>query len=297
MLGVRQWRHVALRHGAFCVSRQHKLCLWWLDYEKSLFFVGPSSKTPVTRKWPRAWLKARDGKFLLVLPPPFLASRAIPLLNLKKKGDCLHSSDDQRCLQSVNHKQFPIQMTQDNKHNKWLEILDFQPKLLWRRPTKILRERRRRRQQEAAESIENIAQYSEGNVVNTATTNMYRGSHKIRQLHCKWSRGSLGENTDCRRFKKWWGDQATLTVYSKIIFFDATIGSNGYTICTMHVKNSFPTDWGQPISLYTINRGRISLVGRTLDCRRGGRGFSSRGRTNTQGLKINLEMKVPYLFE
>ena len=150
MLGVRQWRHLALRHGAFCVSRQHKLCLWWLDYEKSLFFVGPSSKTPVTRKWPRAWLKARDGKFLLVLPPPFLASRAIPLLNLKKKGDCLHSTDDQRCLQSVNHKQFPIQMTQDNKHNKWLEILDFQPKLLWRRPTKILRERRRRRQQEAA---------------------------------------------------------------------------------------------------------------------------------------------------
>ena len=25
-------------------------------------------------------------------------------------------------------------------------------------------------------------------------------------------------NTDCRRFKKRWGDQATLTVYSKIIF-------------------------------------------------------------------------------
>ena len=55
-----------------------------------------------------------------------------------------------QCLQSVNHEQFPIQMTQDNKHNKWLEILDFQPKLLWRTPTKIHRERRRRRQQEAA---------------------------------------------------------------------------------------------------------------------------------------------------
>ena len=61
------------------------------------------------------------------------------------------------------------------------------------------------------------------------------------------------ENTDCRRFKKRWGDQATLTVYSKIIFFDATIGSNSYTICTMHVKNIFPTDWGQPISLYTMS--------------------------------------------
>ena len=62
-----------------------------------------------------------------------------------------------------------------------------------------------------------------------------------------------GRNTDCRRFKKRWGDQATLTVYSKIIFFDATIGSKSYTICTMHVKNIFPTDWGQPISLYTMS--------------------------------------------
>ena len=35
---------------------------------------------------------------------------------------------------------------------------------------------------------------------------------------------------------------ATLTVYSKIIFFDATIRSNSYLICTMHVKNIFPTD-------------------------------------------------------
>ena len=37
------------------------------------------------------------------------------------------------------------------------------------------------------------------------------------------------ENTDCRRFKKRWGDQATLTVYTKITFFDTTIGSNSYT--------------------------------------------------------------------
>ena len=32
--------------------------------------------------------------------------------------------------------------------------------------------------------------------------------------------------------------------------------------------------------------GRISLVSRALYCRAGGRGFDSRGRTNTQGLKI-----------
>ena len=28
-------------------------------------FLGPSSKTPKTRKWPRAWLKARDGRALV----------------------------------------------------------------------------------------------------------------------------------------------------------------------------------------------------------------------------------------
>ena len=128
---------------------------------------------------------------------------------------CVYSSMKQ-CLQSVNHEQSSIQMTQNNKHNKWLQILDFQPKLLWRTPTKIHRERRGRRQQKAA---------------------------------CKAQRTSLSTT------KKRLEDQATLTGYSKITFFDATIGSNGYTICTMHVKNILPTDWGQPISLYTRGGG------------------------------------------
>ena len=77
---------------------------YWLDYEQSLFFLGPSRKTPETHKWPRAWLKSRDGRgfFLLGLPPSFLASRgfaaqrwrarALPFLNLKKKRDCSQSS-------------------------------------------------------------------------------------------------------------------------------------------------------------------------------------------------------------
>ena len=43
----------------------------------------------------------------------------------------------------------------------------------------------------------------------------------------------------------------------KIIFFDVTIGSKSYTICTMHVKNIFPTDWGQPISLYTLSNNEF----------------------------------------
>ena len=33
-----------------------------LDYEQSLFFLGPSSKTRETRKWPRGLLKARDRR-------------------------------------------------------------------------------------------------------------------------------------------------------------------------------------------------------------------------------------------
>ena len=82
---------------------------YWLDYEQSLLFLGPSRKTPETHKWPRAWLKSRDGRgfFLLGLPPSFLASRgfsalrlraqrsrarALPFLNLKKKRDCSQSS-------------------------------------------------------------------------------------------------------------------------------------------------------------------------------------------------------------
>ena len=47
-----------------------------LDYEQSLFFLGPSSKTPVTRKWPCAWLKARYGS-------PRFSCRAASLLNAR----------------------------------------------------------------------------------------------------------------------------------------------------------------------------------------------------------------------
>ena len=46
-----------------------------------------------------------------------------------------------------------VQMTQNGKHKKLLEILageDFPSKLLWRTPTKIHRERKRRRQQETS---------------------------------------------------------------------------------------------------------------------------------------------------
>jgi len=38
--------------------------------------------------------------------------------------------------------------------------------------------------------------------------------------------------------------------------------------------------------LEIILHGRISSVGRMFDCGVGGRGFDSRGRTSTQGLKV-----------
>ena len=45
------------------------------------------------------------------------------------KAYCIYSSSVKQCLPSVNHEQFPMQMT--HKHNKWLQILaegDFPPK-------------------------------------------------------------------------------------------------------------------------------------------------------------------------
>ena len=72
-----------------------------VDYEQSLFFLGPSSKTPEIRKWPRAWLKARDGRGTtrerLAAKPEAaalvsLARVQLPLLNLKKKRDYSQSS-------------------------------------------------------------------------------------------------------------------------------------------------------------------------------------------------------------
>ena len=64
-----------------------------VDYEQSLFFLGPSSKTPKTRKWPRAWLKARDEGVFFSSRAAALASqlsraRGLPLLNPKKKKGC-----------------------------------------------------------------------------------------------------------------------------------------------------------------------------------------------------------------
>ena len=74
-----------------------------IDYEQSLFFLGPSiKKSPRHANYhARDWRRER-GETLLGLPPSFLASRGfaarrsrarvLPLLNLKKKRGCLQSS-------------------------------------------------------------------------------------------------------------------------------------------------------------------------------------------------------------
>ena len=172
MLGVRQWRHVALRHGAFCVSRQHRH-----------FYV------------------------------------------LFIKGWCVYSSMKQ-CLQSLNYEQFPIQMT---KNNKWLEILDFQPKLVWRTSTEIHRLRRRRRQQVAAGKAQRT---SLSTAKATSSTQRPQTCTEVATKYYNYTANGADEEREHRpptlqKAEKAMGRwQATLTVYSKIIFFDATIGSN-----------------------------------------------------------------------
>ena len=67
---------------------------------------------------------------------------------------CVYSSSVKQCLPSVNHEQFPMQLT--HKHNKWLQILakgrfSTETPLEQERRLQIQREQRgRRRQQETA---------------------------------------------------------------------------------------------------------------------------------------------------
>ena len=60
-----------------------------LDYKQSFFFLGPSSKTRETRKWPRAWLMARDAFYFLVrlLLSSTLARAFTPLTKSEEKRE------------------------------------------------------------------------------------------------------------------------------------------------------------------------------------------------------------------
>ena len=130
--------------------------------------------------------------------------------------------------------------------NKWLEILagkDLQTKLRKsenvdfkfsvRRQTLWTRDRR----------LYSDHEYVKRQQQNTTIT--------LQTKPTKWG------NTGCRRFSKMRSiefatkpKRGKFTV--KIIFFDATIGSKNYTICKIYMRGIFPTNWGQPISLFTV---------------------------------------------
>ena len=79
-----------------------------LDYEQALFFLGPSSKTRETRKWPRAWLKAQDALLVVLrlrhstLP----CVRALPSLNLKKRETARRLGKKAPCEEQVLSSEF-----------------------------------------------------------------------------------------------------------------------------------------------------------------------------------------------
>ena len=101
-LGVRQWRHVTLRRGAFCVSRQHRLCA---DDQRISCVI-------------------HERLMYLFIYETIICNRWIT-------------------------SNFPSRWHRTTS-KQVAEILHFQPRILWRTPTKIHQERRRRRQQEAA---------------------------------------------------------------------------------------------------------------------------------------------------
>ena len=75
----------------------------------------------------------------------------------------------------------------------------------------------------------------------------------------------------------------------KLFFCRANKQMNDKNVCLIIHSGMVVTKfcyYNQRISQISFNRGKISSVGRALDCRAGGRGFDSRDRTNTQGLEI-----------
>ena len=76
-----------------------------LDYEQSLFFLSPSSKTRETLKWPSSWLKVRDWRSraaALVFPVSRLRrSRARECTPLQKSEEKERLLADCNCWKSV----------------------------------------------------------------------------------------------------------------------------------------------------------------------------------------------------
>ena len=168
ILGVRQWRHVVLRRRAFCVSRQHRLCSWWLGH-----FMYYSWKAHVfIHLWNNVYNRWITSNF------PFRWHRTASTTSGLKSSIFNRNSSGERRLKFTASGE-----DDDNK-----------PRAKHREHR--LSQRRQRRQHSDREHVQRQQQ---------KTT-------IILQME-----PMKGGNTDCWRFKKWWGDQATLTstVYSK----------------------------------------------------------------------------------
>ena len=83
---------------------------------------------------------------------------------------------------------------------------------------------------------------------------MYRGGDKIVLTITLQTKPIKRGNTDCRRFKKMppikFATKAMRRGNAWSLQSKLCVGSKNYTICKVHVRNIFPTDWGQPQPLH-----------------------------------------------
>ena len=156
------------------------------------------------------------------------------------KGSCNYSSVKQSYTivesRAISHLDDTEQQAQ-----QVAEILHFQPRLLWRTPTKIHQERRRRRQQKAARKAQRT---SLSTATATSSTQRPQTCPEAATKYYNYIANGADEEREHRppTLQRAMGRTGNAYSYSKIICFDAMIGSNSYTICSMHVKNIFPTD-------------------------------------------------------
>ena len=121
----------------------------------------------------------------------------------------------------MNHEQFPMQMTQNCKHSKWLQILaeeDFPLKLLWRTPIKSgLGERIKKDNREAERTSLSTAKAMSSPACTEAVTKYYNYTVNETDKERGHRLPTLPKATRL--------DQATLKVYSQNYFLDTAIGS------------------------------------------------------------------------
>ena len=158
-----------------------------------------------------------------------------------KQGWCVYSLSMKQCLGSVNHKQFPMKMTQNNKHNKWWEILAGKDN-----PLKVLPhgERRLKFHHKRRQQQQHWSRKTEGTSLSTAkatlsTQQPQTCTETATEYYNYTANEAEGEGTPTAGASKSDEEIAMLAVYSKIIFFNATIGSNSYMMCTHNAHQEY----------------------------------------------------------